>query len=91
MRQRCDGRTWQSIGKTSTEFLHPQTHGLVRSDYPMWHQQIFDHAQTERKTKIEPHGMGNHFNWKPMAVIKAITSDLGHAERPHRSTADRLT
>ena len=74
-----------------TEFLHPETHGLVRYDDPARRQQIFDHAQAERKTKIEPHGVGNHFSWEPMAAIKAITSDVGHDERSHRSIADRLT
>src|SRR5690606_5465607 len=79
------------IGEMPTEFLHPETHGLVRNDDPTRRQQIFDHAQTERKTKIQPHGVDNHFSWKPMAAIKVITSDLGHAERSHRSIADRLT
>jgi len=63
----------------------------VRNDDPTRRQQIFDHAQAERKTNIEPNGVGNHFSWKPMAAIKAITSDLGHAERSHSSIADRLT
>jgi hypothetical protein len=69
------------IGEMPAKFLYSETHGLVRNDDPTRHQQIFDHTQTERKTKIEPHGMGNYFSWKPIAAIKAITSDLGHAER----------
>ena len=68
------------IGEMPPEFLHPETHALVRNDDPTRRQPIFDHAQAERKTEIEPHGVGNHFSWKSMAAIKAITNDLGHAE-----------
>jgi hypothetical protein len=79
------------IGEMPAEFFQSEAHGLVGNDDPTSRQQIFDHAQAERKTKIEPHGVVNHFSWKPMAAIKAITSDLGHAERSHNSIADRLT
>ena len=68
-----------------------QAHALVRHDDPVRRQQTFDHMQAERKTKIEPHGVDNHFSRKPVAAIKAVTSDLGHAERSHSPIADRLT
>ena len=67
-----------------------QARALVRHDDPARHQQISGHGQAERKTKIKPHGVSNQFSWKPMAAIKAITSDLGHAERSHSPIADRL-
>lgn len=53
-----------------TEFFHPETHGLVRNDDPTRCQQIFDHAETEGKAKIEPHGLGNHLCREPVATIK---------------------
>lgn len=79
------------IGEMPAEFLYPEAHGLVRNDDPTLRQQVFDHAQTERKTKIEPDGISNHFCGKPVAAIKAITNDLGHAERTRSSIAHRLT
>ena len=69
------------IGEMPAEFLHPEAYGLVRNDDPTRRQQVFDHAQTEWKTKIEPDGMSNHLGWKPVAAIKGITNGLGHAAR----------
>jgi hypothetical protein len=37
--------------------------------YPARRQQVFDHPQAERETKIKPDGMSNHFNWEPVAAI----------------------
>ena len=71
--------------KVPTEFLHPEPHRLVRNDDTTRCQQIFDHTQTEWKTKIKPYGVGNHFGREPVATIKAITSDFGRAAILHSS------
>lgn len=71
--------------------LPTKSHGLMRDDDAAGCQHIFDHSQTERETEIEPNGMGNNGGWKSVATVKRITSDLGHAERSHRSIAVRLT
>ncbi len=78
-------------GKVPAELLRPETHGLVRDDDSTRRKQIFDHPQAERKTKIAPNGVGNHFRRKPVAAIQGIWSGLHHAARSHRSIADRLT
>lgn len=55
--------------KGLTKFLRPKAHRLMGNDDPSRRQQIFNHPQTEWKTKIELHGMGNNFGWKPVAAI----------------------
>lgn len=74
--------------QSAPELLCPETHGLVRDDDFKRRQQIFDHLQTEWKTKIQPHGVGNHFSWKPVAAINALTSDLDLTARSHRPIAE---
>lgn len=78
-------------GKAPTEFLCPSTHGLVRNDNATGRQQILDHAQAERKSKVQPNCVGNHLSGKSMAAIKRITCSWCHAARSHRSMAGRLT
>jgi hypothetical protein len=57
-------------GEILTELFRPQPHGLVRNDNATSCKQILDHAQAERKTKVQPNGVGNHLNGKSMATIK---------------------
>jgi hypothetical protein len=57
------------IRKVPTKFLRLKAHCLMGNDDPTRCQQIFDHAQTERKAKIEPHSLSNHFSRKSVAAI----------------------
>ena len=75
----------------AAELFCPETDGLVRDDDPTCCQQIIDHTQTERKTKIKPDGVGNHFTRNPVAAIKGISNGLCNPARSHWSSADRLT
>jgi len=77
-------------GKVPTKFLRPKAHGLVRDDDPTRRQQIFNHPETERKTEIEPDGVGNHFSREPVAAIKGITNGLRHAAKSQSSVDSSL-
>jgi hypothetical protein len=75
----------------SAELLSPKSHGLVRDDDATSCQQILDHPQAERKSEIQPNGMGNHLPWKSVATIKRITAKSGHHTRSHIFIDARLT
>ncbi len=41
------------IGKGPPEFLRPSTRALMRNDNATGCKQVFDHPQTERKSKVQ--------------------------------------
>lgn len=43
--------------------------------------QILDHPQAQRKSEIQPNGMGYHLRRKSVTTIKRITGRSGHAAR----------
>jgi hypothetical protein len=46
-------------------------------DDPTGSQQVLDHPEAQRKTEIEPHGVGNDLSGKAMAAVEGITGCHG--------------
>jgi hypothetical protein len=42
-------------------------------------QHVLDHAQAERKAKVQPHRVRDDLGGKAVTTIKRITGKLGHA------------
>ena len=62
---------------------------LVRDNNPSGRQHVLDHSQAERKTEIEPHGVGDDLGRETMAAIKRGT--VCHAPSPHIEIHDPLS
>ena len=58
------------IGKCAAELVRPSTRGLVAHAYAARRQHLFDHAEAQRKPKIEPDRRADNFRRKAMTVIK---------------------
>jgi hypothetical protein len=69
--------------KDRPNFSAHRHNALMRNDNAAGCQQVFDHPQTERKSKVQPNGTGNAFRRKPVAAIKRITGSFCHADRWH--------
>ena len=52
------------------ELLHPSTDRLVGDDDPAFHQQVFNHAQAERKPKVELDRMSDYTCRETMTAKK---------------------
>jgi len=62
------------IGKCAAELVRPSTHGLVAHAYAARRQHLFDHAEAQRKPKIEPDRRADNFRRKAMTAIKRSAS-----------------
>jgi hypothetical protein len=52
-----------------TEFYRPTANGLIGDHDPAFEEHFFDKAQAERKSKIEPDGMGDHLRREAVALV----------------------
>jgi hypothetical protein len=61
------------------EFLRPCPYRLMGDDDAAGRQHVLDHAQAERKAKVQPHRVRDDLGGKAVTTIKRITGKLGHA------------
>jgi len=69
----------QTPGIIRSKFLSPDSNRLVGNHDPAFEQQFLDQPQAERKSKIQPHRMGDDLWRKTVALIAG--RGLGHL--PH--------
>ena len=72
--------TAELSGKIRSEFLGPTPDGRMADDDTPGGQQIFDHAQAERKSENAPDRLADDLRGKPVTAIKGIPN-LNHAAR----------
>ena len=70
--------TMDRSGKIPSEFLRPTPDGLMTDGYAPGGQQIFHHAQAERKSEVQPNRVAYDLGGKPVTAIKGIPN-LNHA------------
>jgi hypothetical protein len=51
----------------------------MADDDPTRSQQILDHAQAERKSKVQPDGVCDDFDWETMATIAGVSNFANQA------------
>ncbi|ESY15777.1 hypothetical protein X749_31865 [Mesorhizobium sp. LNJC391B00] len=59
-----------------SEFLRAASNGLMRDDDAAGRQHVLNHAQAERKAKVEPYRVRNDLGGKAVATIERITSNF---------------
>lgn len=58
------------------ELVRPIPNGLVRDDNAAGRQRVLNHTQPERKAKIHPNRVGDHFGGRAVATIERITDNV---------------
>jgi hypothetical protein len=58
------------------ELQRPPADRLIGDEDASFEQQLLDQPQAQRKTKIQPHHMGDDLGWKAMTFV---ADGLGHA------------
>ena len=61
--------SFQPASIVQTKFHRPAPNGFVRDGDPPLEQQFFDQPQAERKSKIQPNGMGDDLRRKAVAFV----------------------
>ena len=78
------------VGEVSAEFLGPTPNRFMADDDPPRRQKVFDHSQAERKSELEPNGVGDDLRRKAMAAIKGILCS-GHPRKIGQKLCEALT
>jgi len=74
--------SFQPASIVQTKFHRPVPNGFVIDGDPPLEQQFFDQPQAERKSKIQPNGMGDDLRRKAVAFV--ADRRLGHRDDiPH--------
>ena len=74
----------QLLGKGGTEFHAPLAHSFVTDGYAALGQQLFDIAQAEAETMIEPHGIRDDLGRESVAmIVRALRAHGGLLCRIH--------
>jgi hypothetical protein len=66
----------QAAGIVRAEFHRPASDRLIGNDDAAL-QQLFDHAQAQRKAEVEPNSVGNYIRQETMAFIADWVPDYG--------------
>jgi hypothetical protein len=61
---------FSGIGEAKLD--RPAADGLIRNINASLSQKVLDVSKAERKSKIQPNGVLDDFNWKAVAVIAEI-------------------
>ena len=72
------GCRWlQTTGVVDAEFVRPTPNGCEGDDDPTFDQYFFNQARAQRKSKVQPQGVGDDLGWETMTFVPG--SRHGHA------------
>jgi hypothetical protein len=70
------------IGKALAELERPLPHGLMADQDPAGREQLLDHPKAQRKPKIQPHAIADHFSREAVTGVARVTGRFHPSPMP---------